>query len=248
MSRRRITDKLQNQHFWAFDATTEQSVPVFTPLFGFSAISSPEISVETETFKDGTFQYPRTVVKGGLVSPVSFERAASMFDSDFYSWVIYAIHGNKDFESGGTLAKLAASFFNSSANMTFRRNILVIHFARIDVVKTISKDVGNLIGNPLEAAAFAAGAAFLAGGLATAAGKGIAGLAIGAGAAVLGMGGMGPFEMATRMPARGWMLHNCIPIRYKAGSDFDANDSEISIQELELQPEYIEEFSLGIKP
>lgn len=40
-----------------------------------------------------------------------------------------------------------------------------------------------------------------------------------------------------RIPARAWYLQGCLPTRYKAGSDFDANSSEVSIAELEFQPE-----------
>ena len=39
------------------------------------------------------------------------------------------------------------------------------------------------------------------------------------------------------------MLYNCLPIRYKAGSDFDATSSAVSIQELEIQPEHIVEMT-----
>jgi len=47
-----------------------------------------------------------------------------------------------------------------------------------------------------------------------------------------------------RVPARAWLLMDCLPIRYKSGSDFDASSSEISLMELELHPDRIEEFSI----
>lgn len=40
-----------------------------------------------------------------------------------------------------------------------------------------------------------------------------------------------------RIPARSWFLRGCLPTRYRAGSDFDANSSDVSIAELEFQPE-----------
>lgn len=46
-----------------------------------------------------------------------------------------------------------------------------------------------------------------------------------------------------RMMGKGYILHNCLPTRYKAGGDLDASDSEVSIAELEVQPEYVTEFS-----
>jgi hypothetical protein len=47
-----------------------------------------------------------------------------------------------------------------------------------------------------------------------------------------------------RVLGKGYILHNCLPTRYKAGTDLDATSSEVSVAELEVQPEYITEFSL----
>ena len=58
---------------------------------------------------------------------------------------------------------------------------------------------------------------------------------------------LGPFQFAMRIPGRAWLLNNCTPVRYRAGNDFDASSGQVSLQELEVQPESIEEFSLGIK-
>jgi phage tail-like protein len=56
---------------------------------------------------------------------------------------------------------------------------------------------------------------------------------------------VGFIQSGLRVPGRAWMLYNCIPTRYKAGSDFDAAASEVSIQELEIQPEHISELTLA---
>lgn len=238
MARRRLFDFLQDHYFWAFDATRNNGFPVFNPLFGFSRITSPEISLEVEQFKDGTYLYNRSVVKGGQVAPVTFERAAFTFDSDFYEWIIFALHGNIDFQDGGTLGKVA-NVLTSGGRSTPRRNVLVIQFSRINF--------GDLKADSLIGAGAAAGAAAVAGTLTGLIGG--AGLGAAAGAAIIGSAaGMGPFEFATRLPGRAWLLNNCLPIRYKSGSDFDASSGQISLQELEVQPEYVEEFSLGVKP
>jgi len=52
-------------------------------------------------------------------------------------------------------------------------------------------------------------------------------------------------SLATRLPARGWFLSGCVPTRYKSGGDFDAASSDVAIQELEVQPEYIEEMTIA---
>jgi phage tail-like protein len=233
---------LQSHLFWAFDASNA-GVPVFNPLFGFSKISAPEISAEVETFKDGTFLYNRSVVKGGSVSPVLFERAASMFDADFYDWIMFTLHGNQDFEDGGTLGKIQNKLSGLLGGQppSPRRNLLVVQFSNINLASTGTglADTALRIAGTAAASSIAA-AAFGAGGGATLA----AGIAGGAGAVI----GIGPFAFAMRIPARAWLLHNCLPTRYKSGSDFDAANSQISLQELEVMPEQIEEFSLGIKP
>lgn len=53
-------------------------------------------------------------------------------------------------------------------------------------------------------------------------------------------------DLVSRVPARSWMLSGCIPTHYKAASDFDPMSSDISIMELTLQPQSIEEFSMGV--
>jgi len=52
-------------------------------------------------------------------------------------------------------------------------------------------------------------------------------------------------QAGLRTPGRGWILYDCLPIRYKAGSDFDATSSEVSVQELEVQPEHVAELTLA---
>jgi len=247
VARLRLFDVLQDHLFWAFDASGSGGVPVFNPLFGFSRISAPEIGLDVEQFKDGTFLYNRGVAKGGTVSPVLFERAASMFDSDFYTWMIHTLHGNKDFsDGGGGLSAVVGSLFGTAKTPNPRRNLLIVQFNSYNIAKAAS----NFFNNPIIAATVTGGiVANAALGAAIIGSSGAGGLAAGAGAVAGGSAlGIGPFEFATRIPARSWLLHNCLPVRYRAGNDFDASSGAISLMELEVQPEYIEEFSLGVKP
>ena len=172
--------------------------------------------VETESFKDGTFLYPRHVVKGAEVGTIRFERAATIFDSDFYDWVSHAIYGEKP------LARVSRP--------SFRKNILVVHFTRI---------------NPL----INTSASSIVAGLVATATTAIPQLGVAAATVATAVGALiGPFEFAARLPGRAWMLHNSIPIRYKAGSDFNALSPGVSLMELDVQPEYVSEYSFGIKP
>lgn len=51
--------------------------------------------------------------------------------------------------------------------------------------------------------------------------------------------------IAQRIPGRAWFLYGALPTRYKAGGDFDANSGEVSVQELEVQPEYVDELTIA---
>lgn len=55
----------------------------------------------------------------------------------------------------------------------------------------------------------------------------------------------GPFEFAVRVPAKAYLLKNCIPLRWRSGNDFDAADGSVSIAELDFSCELVEEISLG---
>jgi phage tail-like protein len=52
-------------------------------------------------------------------------------------------------------------------------------------------------------------------------------------------------SLAERLPGRAWVLHDCLPVRYKPGDDFDATSGAVSIQELDVQPEHISELTLA---
>lgn len=51
--------------------------------------------------------------------------------------------------------------------------------------------------------------------------------------------------LSQKIPGRAWFLYGCLPTRYKSGGDFDANSGEVSVQELEVQPEYVDELTIA---
>ena len=222
---------------------------MFSPFFGFSGITAPQISVEVDTFKDGTYIYPRHVVKGATVSPITFRRAASIYDSDFYDWIFSAVYGMD--KNSVTLRNLVGAAFNVPAPpLALRRDLLVVQFARVNMGGSIAKALGA--DEPTEAfsrvASIVGGSisAGIIGGLASEASF-LTTAGVGAAAAAAGMA-VGPFAFASWMPGRTWLLHNCIPVSYKSASDFDANSAAISLMELEVQPDYVEEYTIGIRP
>lgn len=106
-----------------------------------------------------------------------------------------------------------------------RRNLFMIHFLGLrEGTGVVQTAVGAAVGAISTVAA----------------GGGVAGaVAGGAGGAIIGN------FIGNRIPGRAWVLHDCVPIRYKAGSDFDATSGAVSVQELEVQPEYIQEVTVS---
>jgi phage tail-like protein len=52
------------------------------------------------------------------------------------------------------------------------------------------------------------------------------------------------WEVAQFLPGRAWLLWDCIPTRYKAGSDLDAMSGDVSIMEIDLQMSAFTEFAI----
>ncbi len=183
MARPRLLDLMQSFPFWVFDVSGAQGnslFSIFDPTLGFSAVSAPEIIVETRDIQPGNWEYKRRIVKGAEVGSVTLSRGARFYDSDFYNWITNAILGKQ----------------------AVRRNLVLVHFLGF---RAQSQATGLDLSQP------------------------------DAGIAQLGL----------RTPGRAWVLYDCIPTRYRPGSDFDATSSDVSISELEVQPEHIIELTLA---
>lgn len=233
MSRGPLTDYLQEHTFWLMDFAPvgSLSAPLFLPMAGFSSISSPEMQLETKEVPDGNWPFRRTVVVGAKVSPVRLARGVTAYDSDFYRWGMAAAMG----DTGGRPNSI---FRIEVGGPTPRRTLLLIQF------------MAHTPGPTRQAAEGIAFAASMTGLMASAATmeKSVVGgirAASVVGVPVLNELEGGAFEFKARVPAKAWVLSGCIPTRWKAGGDFDAKSAEISIAEIEVQPDMIEEVSLA---
>lgn len=244
-----LQDKLQNFAFWLMDVAPMDAlaVPVLSPLFGFSAITAPEISLEVEEIREGNWPFARKVIKNGSIGTLTLSRGATFFDSDFWRWitasalgdaealqsaaygVATALAGQSDIRlrnrASGVGAALGLLGFPRVGGPTVRRDMLLTQFfAR-------SPGTDGILGTTT------VGAELLAtGGL----------VAAQSAAAVSLLSGSAPVSLgSTRIPARAWKLQGCIPIRYKVASDFDATSSDVSVMELDIEVEEVEEVSLA---
>jgi phage tail-like protein len=192
----RINDYLTNFRFHVMDIT--MSVPqVFNLSFGFKYVSSPSISLDVKEVKEGTFEYPRKLIRGAKVEDVVLHRGVKFFDSDFYDWISTAVKGGA--RGGSTLG---------SNNLAFRRNLLLIQYSDITTGLPATNSTN---GTPFAAFSFTAYT-----------------------------------SLVNFVPARAWRMYDCLPVGYKAATDFDALASEISIAELTVSPRYIEEINTGL--
>ena len=186
----RVSDFLTNYNFHVMDVSF--SVPtVFSLSYGFQFCTAPELTTTTKEFKEGTFEYPRSVITGATVGDITFRRGARFFDSDFYDWARSSVRGG----SGG----------QGLLRSDLRKNLLIIQYS--DIATGIAGPTGSF-GSNFAFQTFN--------------------------------------SLVQRIPARAWLLIDCIPTHYKAGSDFDATGAEISIAELTVKPHYWEEFNTGI--
>lgn len=55
-------------------------------------------------------------------------------------------------------------------------------------------------------------------------------------------GGLGEVSL---VPAKAWIFRNAVPLRYKAGTDFDGEGGAISLAEIEFGYDYFDEISVG---
>lgn len=69
------------------------------------------MNMDVANIKEGNYEFPRKVIKGGTTSPVTLEQGVSITNSDFYDWCRKAIVGRMG-----------------------PRNLLVVQFTRINPV------------------------------------------------------------------------------------------------------------------
>lgn len=235
MARSTLSDVMQQHAFWLFDVAPIDplALPIFSPLIGFSAITSPELTIQQYEVNEANWYYTRKVTHRASASSMTLSRASRWTDSDFWRWTMAALTG----DTGGSLIGGAVGAVPKALSgpldkfriggVTPRRNLLLVHF---------------LAHSTTPADQTAAAAAL--GALASAAGGNAAGASVAAIGTVSNLSGTGPYEFAPRLPGKAWLLYGCLPTRYKAGSDFDASSAAVSIQELEISVDHFDEINL----
>jgi T4-like virus tail tube protein gp19 len=241
VARKTITDFLQVNSFWLMDVAPVESaaLPILTPLFGFSSITAPEITLEVFDITEGNSTFRKHVVKKADVGAITLQRGTTFYDSDFYRWTMAAARGSTSFADLGISSLISG--IGSLGGATPRRDLVLIQYFRRHPFGVPSEDGSQSTAAAATAVAATSG---LLSGVGAARNSAVAVGAATAQAAV-GASAVGPFSVFAKLPARAWVLQGCLPTRYKAGSDFDASSGEISISELDLAVEGLEEVSLA---
>ena len=239
-----LQDHLQVHPFWLMDVALMSSggVPILTPLFGFSTITAPEVTVELQEVSEGNWFWKSKVLKKKAdVGNITLTRGATFHDVDFYSWIVNALAGNNLLQSPS--AVVAQRLFGRNGGFYPRRDLLLLNFFA-------HNPIGTLTG-----AAVGAVASLFGGDFNSIASQGFPGLSTIPGADQLfadaspyfpSLGPLDTISNVSRLvPARAFVLHGCVPVRYKTGTDFDASSGQVSIMELELAVESMEQVVLS---
>lgn len=214
MARTPILDELLSHEFHLIDIDIQPPFNpplVLWPTAGFSSITAPEMTADTTTIVEGTSDYTYTVVNRSSMSPMTLSKGVSMFNTDFWRWMLGAVSGKNDNEIG-----LAANAVPIPPAR--RRNLMLIQSSGISVegLMEIMK-IGNIKEKALATTLLPA-----------------AGITA-ASSAAISLLSQGTFDLnLLGIPGRAYMLFDCLPVRFKAAGDFDANATTVSIEELEI--------------
>ena len=224
MTRLSIQDELQANRFWLLDISILDplSAPVLNPLSGFSSITAPEITAEIIEITEGNYFFKKKMIGRGGVSSITLQRGARIWDHDFYNWIMHAITGSSlGAQGGGGLVARAAAGFNE--NVSPRKNLLLVQYFPRNPIAEAAETLQSSFA--LDQDNFNRGDDFRAD-------------------KALNIFNFGPQSLVALIPARAWILYDCVPSKYKVSQDFNAKSAEISLMELTLETEGFEELAL----
>lgn len=120
MARAQATDYFHSFKFRVLAGSVNGgATPVFTG--GFNSVSIPEYSVEAVEYKEGIWTFKRKFPGDVTVSDVTMTRGVVRGDTQLYSWILAAIHGQE-----------------------YRADIVIHQFHRVDIVGS-AVDYTNIV-------------------------------------------------------------------------------------------------------
>ena len=231
MPRALFNDRLLAHQFHLLDVDFSLSVPpwVLFPSAGFSSITVPEMTISTREIPEGTDPFVHHTLGKASMSSITLSKGVSTFNSDFWRWTMGCLMGNPTSNNNLVQFLADAATFQAPPIPGKRRNLILMHLTGMSV-PGLTRAVldADSVGEQAKASLLlGAGAAV----------ETAQGFVSGATGGIIDLG-------ISSIPGKVFMLFDCLPVRYKPGSDFDASTSEVSIEEIELQCHRMEEFAL----
>jgi phage tail-like protein len=229
-----LSDDLRVHEFHLLDVDWNFGIPPFVlfPSVGFTSITMPEMTVETESIREGTDNFMHHVLTKASTNTITLTKGVTPFNSDFWRWTVACLKGTPTDPSANLLSYLAdlgkMVLFQGAPDIPGkRRNLILLHATGISPAGLVQSMESGKPDDLFKGAGLfpAAGVTAIAEGLST---------------LTQGMIDVG----ITSIPGKVYMLFDCMPTRYKPGSDFDANTTAVSIEELDIAYHHFEEFSL----
>lgn len=123
MARRTIQDYLQVFPFWLLDVSPLEagSIPVLNPLSGFSAVTAPEITIQTKEVREANWPFATKIPQAAEVSNLTLQRGVTFSNSDFWRWTVATLTGNTEWDLVGPVNPRIGG-------KSFRRDLLLVHF------------------------------------------------------------------------------------------------------------------------
>jgi len=234
MSRSIFSDELRVHQFHLIDVDPSFSFPPFVlvPNVGFSSITIPEISIETEEIQEGTSDFVHHVLKKASTNTITLSRGSTPFNSDFWRWTMACVKGTsasgKESVAGFLTQASTLGLFGDIKIPGKRRNMILLHLTGLSaegLLEAMDSARGLDMARGLALLPYAGLSE--ASGLQSSLTQGLLDLGI------------------TSIPGKAYMLFGCLPTRYKPGSDFDADTTAVSIEELDLAYSHFEQFGVG---
>jgi len=140
MPRAIVLDKMQRFRYHLFEMGGISISGIFkgsdlNPIFGFSRISSPVMSVRVKTINPGNALFPEYVVQNSEFGQITMGRGVVSVDSDFWQWIVKAVAGEND----------------------MRKDLLLVHFTNKSPfglsrrAESASESIGGVGGRAIQA-------------------------------------------------------------------------------------------------
>lgn len=93
-------DLLMSMRFHVTSATPGLGqIEIGSPQAGFMSVTTPEVTVESLTYKEGHYNFPRKYPGNTTVNDITMQRGVAVTDSTFWDWIKKVITGAGEYRT-----------------------------------------------------------------------------------------------------------------------------------------------------